>query len=109
MREQPAGERRVIPATVGRRSLAAQATITEDSMERITMATAKAPDVDRLEVAAAVLLTFRGTRAEHVRDRDTWVRVSLPLAQAAQLWRVLGAALTDEERGGGDLESGPAF
>ena len=68
-------------------------------MERITLATARAPDVDRLDVASAILLTFRGTRAEHVRDRDTWVRVSLPIAQAADLWRTLGAALTDQEKG----------
>ena len=76
-------------------------------MERITLATARPPDVDRLDVASAILLTFRGTRAEHVRDRDTWVRVSLPLAQAAELWRTLGAALTAAEKGSGN--DAPAF
>ena len=70
---------------------------------------ARTPEVDRLEVAAAVQVTFRGARAEHVRDRDTWGCVSLPLDKAAQLWRQLGAALTEEEKGVGDVESGPAF
>lgn len=78
-------------------------------MERITLATAKVPDVERLEVATAVSLTLRGTRAEHVRDRDTWVRVSLPVAQAVELWRMLGRVLTDEERGVGENESGTVF
>ena len=70
---------------------------------------ARGPEVDRLEAAAAVQVTFRGPRAEHVRDRDTWVRVSLPVAQAAQVWRLLGAVLTDDEKGVGDVASGPAF
>jgi hypothetical protein len=42
-------------------------------VERISLATARPAEVERLELAAAVSLTFRGVRVEHVRDRDTWV------------------------------------
>jgi hypothetical protein len=41
-------------------------------VERISLATARPAEVERLELAAAVSLTFRGVRAD-VRDRDTWV------------------------------------
>jgi hypothetical protein len=53
-------------------------------------------------------LTFRGLHTEHVRDRDTWLFVSLPFAQATQLWRQLGELLTDTEKHG-DAEDRPAF
>ena len=43
-------------------------------------------------------LTFRDTNEAKVSDRDTRLRVTMPVAQAARLWRELGQVLTDEER-----------
>jgi len=44
-------------------------------------------------------LTFRGTSdARSSVDRDTRLRIVLPAAQAARLWQLLGAVLTEEER-----------
>jgi hypothetical protein len=45
-----------------------------------------------------VYLTFRGTNEAKVVDRDTRLRVTMPVAQAARLWRELGLVLTGEEK-----------
>jgi hypothetical protein len=42
---------------------------------------------------------FRGTSdARSSVDRDTRLRIAVPAAQAARLWRLLGEKLTDEEK-----------
>jgi hypothetical protein len=51
-----------------------------------------------------VRLTFRGLRdSRTAADRDTRVTVTLPVAQAARLWRLLGETLTEDE----DLAGSP--
>jgi hypothetical protein len=58
----------------------------------------RAAEVDRPEGSRSVYLTFRGTNEAKVVDRDTRLRITMPVAQAARLWRELGRVLTDEER-----------
>ena len=41
---------------------------------------------------------FEGLRSAKVRDKDARVRITLQGALAAQLWRLLGERLTDEEK-----------
>jgi hypothetical protein len=44
---------------------------------------------------------FRGLRDSRTNvDRDTRVTITLPAAQAARLWRLLGEKLTDAELAG---------
>ena len=54
----------------------------------------------RHEGSPSVILTFRGTREQKVRDRDTRIRIALQGPQAVRLWRLLGERLTDEEKTG---------
>jgi hypothetical protein len=67
-------------------------------VEDISMASGRPPEVTRLEGSPTVVLTFRGTCAEKIRDRDTRVKIALSGGQAARLWRLLGEHLTDEEK-----------
>jgi hypothetical protein len=67
-------------------------------MEDISVGSGRPPEVNRPEGSATLFLTFRGTREQKVRDRDTRIRIALQGAQAARLWRLLGEHLTDEEK-----------
>ena len=67
-------------------------------MERIDITSGRPPSVDRPEGSRAVILTFDGLRNAKVRDKDTRVRITLQGPLAAQLWRLLGERLTDEEK-----------
>ena len=67
-------------------------------MEDVSIASGRPPEVDRPEGATTVFLTFRGTREQKVRDRDTRVRIALQGALAARLWHLLGERLSDEEK-----------
>jgi len=71
----------------------------------VGIASGREPDVQRDELTGTVRLTFRGTSdARSSVDRDTPMRIALPAAQAARLWRMLGARLTEDEKG--QLEHG---
>jgi hypothetical protein len=53
--------------------------------------------VARPDGSRSVYLTFRGTNEAKVVDRDTRLRDTMPVVQAARLWRELGRVLSDEE------------
>ena len=53
--------------------------------------------MDRPDGSRSVYLTFRGTNEAKVVDRDTRLRVTMPVAQAARLWRELGQVLSNDE------------
>jgi hypothetical protein len=55
------------------------------------------PDVDRPDGSRSVYLTCRGTNDAKVVDRDTRIRIAMPVAQAARLWRELGLVLSNDE------------
>ena len=67
-------------------------------MEVVSIVSGRLPEVDRPEGSATVFLTFRGTRDAKVRDRDTRLRIALQGPRAVDLWRLLGARLTDAEK-----------
>jgi hypothetical protein len=73
-------------------------------VQSIGIVVAREPEVlrgaDSLGAALpTVRLMFRGLRDSRTTvDRDTRVTVTLPVAQAAQLWRLLGDHLTDQEK-----------
>jgi hypothetical protein len=69
-------------------------------VEDVSVSSGRPPEVDRPEGSAAVILTFRGTREQKVRDRDTRIRIALQGPQAVRLWRLLGERLTDVEKTG---------
>ena len=70
-----------------------------EGVEDISVVSGRPAQVSRPEGSARVLLTFRGLReAPHIRDKDTRVRVSVPVSEASRLWRLLGERLTDVER-----------
>jgi hypothetical protein len=69
-------------------------------MEAISIASGRSPEVNRPEGSAALFLTFRGTREQKVRDRDTRIRMAPQGPQATRSWRLLGERLTDEEKVG---------
>jgi hypothetical protein len=54
-------------------------------MQIVTVASSKPPQVDPVGSAGSVCLTFEGTRGEHVVDRATRVRVTLPRQRAGEL------------------------
>jgi hypothetical protein len=64
--------------------------------------------VERLEVAAAVSLTFRGRRAERAASATPGCGCRRRSLKAVLLWRHLGETLTDAEKHG-DVEDRPAF
>jgi hypothetical protein len=69
-------------------------------VEDVSVSSGRPPEVDRPEGSPAVILTFRGTREQKVRDRDTRIRIALQGPQAVRLWRLLGERLTDDEKTG---------
>ena len=65
----------------------------------VGIASNREPEVRRAEGNRIVNMTFRGTSdARSSVDRDTRLRIAVPAAQAARLWRLLGEKLTDEEK-----------
>jgi hypothetical protein len=66
-------------------------------MEDVSVASGRPPELNRPESSAALFLTFRGTREQKVRDRDTRIKIALGV-QAARLWRLLGEQLTHEDK-----------
>ena len=68
-------------------------------MRDFGIASGHEPDVRRDERGRVINLTFRGTSdARSSADRDTRLRIALPVTQAARLWSLLGDRLTDEEK-----------
>ena len=78
-------------------------------MEDIGIGSGRPPEVLRPDGGSRFYLTFRGTREEKVRDRDTRLRISLGEAQAVELWRQLDELLTDAEKSQDATASEPAF
>ncbi len=65
----------------------------------VGIASSGEPEVRRDDGAGIVNMTFRGTSdARSSVDRDTRLRIAVPVAQAARLWRLVGERLTDEEK-----------
>jgi hypothetical protein len=62
------------------------------------IASGRTPEVYCADVATHIYLTFRGTRDAHVQDRDTRLRITLQVLQAARLWKLLDERLTGEEK-----------
>jgi hypothetical protein len=76
-------------------------------MRDVGIASGREPDVRRDQGGRVINLTFRGTSdARSSVDRDTRIRIALPVAQAARLWSRLGERLTDDEKH--QAERGPA-
>ena len=67
-------------------------------MEVIGVTSGREPSVTRPQGSSSVFLVFEGIRDEKVRDRDTRLRITLATARAAQLWRLLGNVLSDDEK-----------
>jgi hypothetical protein len=67
-------------------------------VEYVSIVSGRPPEVSRPEGSSSLFLTFRGTREQKVRDRDTRINIALQGAQAAKLWRLLGDRLTDKEK-----------
>jgi hypothetical protein len=67
-------------------------------MEDVSIASGRPPEEDRPEGSTTLFLTFRGTRDQKVRDRDTRLRIALSGVQAVRLWQLLSERLTDEEK-----------
>jgi len=65
----------------------------------VGIATRRDPEVSRSEGAPTLHLTLRGTSdARSSVDRDTRLRIALPVAQAVRLWQLLDQHLTDAEK-----------
>src|SRR4029450_13891925 len=68
-------------------------------VREVGSASHRAPEVGRGDGSGSRFLAFRGTSAARSSvDRDTRLRIVLPVAQAARLWQLLGDHLTDEEK-----------
>jgi hypothetical protein len=67
-------------------------------MEVIAVTSGRPPSVDRPEGSKALFLTFEGLRDAKVRDKATRIKITLQGPRAAELWRLLGELLTDEEK-----------
>jgi hypothetical protein len=68
-------------------------------MRDVGIASGREPDVRRGESGRTINLTFRGTSdARSSVDRDTRIRIALAPAQAARLWYLLGAHLSETEK-----------
>src|SRR6266545_1823909 len=65
-------------------------------MQVITLASNRTTQVDPVGNSGSVCLTFEGTRGEHVVDRATRVRVTLPRNRAAELRRRIGELMPNE-------------
>ena len=68
-------------------------------MQDIGIGSGRPPEVDRPDGSRSVYLTFRGTNEAKVVDRDTRLRVTMPVAQAARLWRKLGGQVLSDGEG----------
>jgi len=63
----------------------------------VAIATQREPVVVR-DSRGSLHLEFRGTSdARSSTDRDTRLRIAMPVAQAVRLWQLLGDHLTREE------------
>jgi hypothetical protein len=64
----------------------------------VAIATQRQPVVAR-DSRGSFRLEFRGTSdARSSTDRDTRLRIAMPVAQAVRLWQLLGDQLTQEEK-----------
>ena len=62
-------------------------------VQEIAIYTSKLPQVRRPEGSKTAYLTFEGIRdARTVADKQTRLRIAMPVAQIAQLWAVLSDA-----------------
>ena len=69
-------------------------------MRDVAIATQREPFVLR-DSRGSFRLEFRGTSdARSSIDRDTRLRIAMPVAQAMRLWQLLGEHLTQEEKAG---------
>jgi hypothetical protein len=62
----------------------------DSDMQDIGLVCGSEPELYRPEGSSVVYLTFRGLRDAKVSDRDYRVRITLAVAQAAELQRRLG-------------------
>jgi hypothetical protein len=67
-------------------------------MEVIGITSGRPPSVDRPEGSRALFLTFDGLREAKVRDKDTRIRITLQVPNAARLWHLLGDRVDGEEK-----------
>jgi hypothetical protein len=67
-------------------------------VQDIGIGVGRPPEVHRSEGSTTLYLTLRGIREARVRDRETRLRIALPVVQATRLWRLLDHELTDEEK-----------
>src|SRR3982750_1379648 len=67
------------------------------------MASARPTEVYRVEGSSVVILAFRGTRQEKVKDRDTLMRVSISPSLASVLGGRLNEVPTDDEKHASDV------
>jgi hypothetical protein len=58
-------------------------------MEDISFGSGRPPEVNRPEGSATLFLTFRGTREQKVRDRDTRIRIALKTTAVADTERAV--------------------
>jgi hypothetical protein len=66
----------------------------------VAIATQREPVVVR-DSRGSFRLEFRGTSdARSSTDRDTRLRIAIPVAQAVRLWQLLGDHLTKDEKAG---------
>jgi hypothetical protein len=64
----------------------------------VAIATQRQPVVAR-DSRGSFRLEFRGTSdARSCTDRDTRLRIAMPVTHAARLWQLLGEHLTQEEK-----------
>ena len=66
-------------------------------VQDIDIHSGRPPLVQRPERSKTIFLTFHGIRNANVRDRETLLRLTLPIPQAANLWRLLGGELSENE------------
>ena len=68
-------------------------------MRDVGIASHREPEVSRVEGSGSLYVTFRGTSdARSSVDRDTRLRIVLPVTQAVRLWQRLGENLSDDEK-----------
>lgn len=69
-------------------------------MQDIGIATSRVAEVSRSDGSPRIYLTFRGTRdAPHVVDKDTRLRITMPVDRALELWQELGRLLPEAAAG----------
>ena len=67
-------------------------------MQVIALTGVRRFSVTRADRSPIVFLTVDATRDEKDSDPDTRLRISLPAAQAGELWRLLGNVLSYDEK-----------